>query len=53
VRLRLEASGVAADAIHDTGACTACEPDQYFSHRRDHGFTGRQWAIAALTTDAA
>jgi len=34
--------------IDDTGACTACEPYWYFSHRRDQGSCGRHWAIAAL-----
>jgi len=26
--------------------CTSCEPDTFFSHRRDHGITGRQGVIA-------
>jgi purine-nucleoside/S-methyl-5'-thioadenosine phosphorylase / adenosine deaminase len=26
--------------------CTACEPEMFFSHRRDHGVTGRQGVIA-------
>jgi copper oxidase (laccase) domain-containing protein len=26
--------------------CTACEPDRFFSHRRDAGRTGRQGVIA-------
>ena len=47
-RLALEHEGVAPDRIHDTGACTACEPAWYFSHRRDRGRTGRHWGIAAL-----
>jgi YfiH family protein len=47
-RLRLVAAGAAAHAIHDTGACTACEPSWYFSHRRDRGLTGRQWGVVAL-----
>jgi YfiH family protein len=48
-RLALEAAGVPATAIHDTGACTACEPYWYFSHRRDEGRTGRLWGVAAVT----
>jgi copper oxidase (laccase) domain-containing protein len=36
-----------SDHIHDTGACTACEPHWYYSHRRDHGVTGRLWAVVA------
>jgi len=26
--------------------CTSCEPEMFFSHRRDHGETGRQGVIA-------
>ncbi len=47
-RLALGAAGVRADALHDTGACTSCEPALYYSHRRDHGRTGRHWGVAAL-----
>ncbi|HKQ58585.1 MAG TPA: polyphenol oxidase family protein [Candidatus Eisenbacteria bacterium] len=47
-RLRLRAAGVPDATIHDTGACTACEPAWYFSHRRDRGITGRQWGVIAL-----
>ena len=46
--IALLAAGVRPDSIHDTGACTSCEPALYFSHRRDHGFTGRHWGVAAL-----
>lgn len=52
-RLRLLDAGAAADAIHDTGACTACEPHHYFSHRRDRGVTGRHWGVVALANDTA
>jgi copper oxidase (laccase) domain-containing protein len=44
--MQLMARGVTR--IHDTGACTACEPHWYFSHRRDRGSCGRHWAIATL-----
>lgn len=47
-RRQLLEAGVAEQAITDTGACTACEPAWYFSHRRDHGDTGRHWGLAAL-----
>ena len=39
----LRAAGVTK--VEDTGLCTACEPDRFFSHRRD-GVTGRQVAVA-------
>jgi len=45
VRLRLMAAGLPQEAIEDTGACTACDPPRYFSHRRDHGLTGRHWGV--------
>jgi YfiH family protein len=48
----LTAAGVPPEAIHDTGACTACEPAWYYSHRRDAGATGRHWGIAALVAGA-
>ena len=28
--------------------CTACNPELFFSHRRDDGVTGRQGVIAYL-----
>jgi YfiH family protein len=40
----LEARGVAS--VEWSGDCTACQPDRFFSHRRD-GPTGRQGLIAA------
>jgi polyphenol oxidase len=35
--------------IHDVGLCTICsDPSLFFSHRRDHGVTGRQAGLAWL-----
>jgi copper oxidase (laccase) domain-containing protein len=42
---------VAAEAseVHDIGLCTLCaDRDLLFSHRRDHGVTGRQAGLAWL-----
>ena len=46
-RIALIAAGVPPERLEDTGGCTCCEPDWYFSHRRDHGRTGRHWGVAA------
>jgi purine-nucleoside/S-methyl-5'-thioadenosine phosphorylase / adenosine deaminase len=47
-RHQLRDAGVAH--IADIGICTICsEPDLLFSHRRDHGITGRQAGVAWLT----
>jgi YfiH family protein len=40
----LRAAGV--EEIDRTDVCTACNGDRFFSHRRDHGRTGRQGVIA-------
>ena len=46
-RTRLTAAGVAR--AHALGLCTICEPQQFFSPRRDRGVTGRQAGLAWLT----
>ncbi len=33
------------ESVEQTGLCTACRPDLFFSHRRDGGVTGRQGVI--------
>ena len=43
----LEAAGIAD--VHRTDLCTSCNPDLFFSHRRDAGRTGRQGMIAYVS----
>lgn len=43
--LRLHELGI--DAVSDSGRCTACESQQFFSHRRD-GVTGRMATVAMM-----
>ena len=43
-RAELKARGIRT--IDDTGLCTACEKERFFSHRRDDAITGRQAGIA-------
>jgi YfiH family protein len=45
-RSLLERAGV--ERIESAGICTSCEPDLFFSHRRDCGTTGRQAGTAWL-----
>ncbi len=40
----LRAAGV--ERVDHVDRCTACEPEAFFSHRRDRGVTGRQGVIA-------
>jgi YfiH family protein len=42
----LRTSGVEQVAV--AGECTICTDDRYFSHRRDHGVTGRQGVVGLL-----
>jgi polyphenol oxidase len=46
-RQELEAAGLPAEAITVTALCTSSDA-RFFSHRRDHGATGRHLAIAWL-----
>jgi YfiH family protein len=46
-RAKLAAAG--AEAVHDVGLCTMCEPELFFSHRRDRGVTGRQAGLVWRT----
>jgi purine-nucleoside/S-methyl-5'-thioadenosine phosphorylase / adenosine deaminase len=43
----LRAAGV--EHVDRFDLCTACDGDRFFSHRRDHGRTGRQGVIAYVT----
>jgi YfiH family protein len=45
-RLKLEGAGVRQ--VELSGVCSSCEPDLFFSHRRDAGSTGRQAGVAWL-----
>jgi polyphenol oxidase len=45
-RRALEAAGATAVAV--AGECSICNPDRYFSHRRDRGVTGRQGVVGML-----
>jgi YfiH family protein len=42
-RRLLAAAGV--ERVESAGLCTSCEADLFFSHRRDHGRTGRQGGV--------
>jgi YfiH family protein len=43
----LRQAGLCRERIEVLGRCTACEPDAFFSHRRDRGRTGRQVGFIA------
>jgi len=53
-RVFLDLAGTAETALRSLGVarvevarvCTACEPDRFYSHRRDDGATGRQALVA-------
>lgn len=34
--------------VHDSGVCTACHPDRYYSYRMEKGKTGRMLALLAM-----
>jgi YfiH family protein len=46
-RVELHRAGV--QTVHDVALCTICsDPSLFYSHRRDHGITGRQAGVAWL-----
>ena len=44
----LQEAGIREAAIHAAAECTSCEAASFYSHRRDHGVTGRHWALFRL-----
>jgi YfiH family protein len=46
-RIQLIAAGVPAENIDSTDRCTWTHDDEFFSHRRDKGLTGRMAAVIA------
>ncbi|MCK4235971.1 MAG: laccase domain-containing protein [Candidatus Krumholzibacteria bacterium] len=45
----LKRGGLKTRNIYGSGECTSCQPDLFFSHRRDRGRTGRHWTLAAIS----
>lgn len=50
-RLLLERAGIERDNIDILGRCTACHPEEFFSHRRDKGRTGRMGGFICRTSN--
>lgn len=50
IGLSLKAAGVRDEQVEYLGRCTHCEPDEFYSHRRDAGLTGRSWAFVRATS---
>jgi YfiH family protein len=48
VVLELGRAGLERAAIWEVGLCTSCNPELFFSHRRDGGVSGRQGGLAWL-----
>ncbi|MEE8142367.1 MAG: polyphenol oxidase family protein [Planctomycetota bacterium] len=44
-RAQLEHAGLTRGAIRVSQACSSCEPERYYSHRRDGAGTGRNGAL--------
>lgn len=47
-RRQLISAGVPAGNITDLGLCTSCHTDRFFSHRAEHGKTGRMMAVVGI-----
>ncbi len=47
-RLQLAGLGFRPGLIIDSGMCTSCSPELFFSYRRDGGRTGRHWTMSSI-----
>ena len=47
-RLQLEAAGVPSNRIWVSPDCTACDTGGFFSHRAEHGKTGRMMGLVGI-----
>lgn len=47
-RRQLLDAGLRPQSIHILGDCTSCQSNRYFSHRAEHGFTGRMLSAIAI-----
>jgi hypothetical protein len=47
VRMQLQNAGLCADKIDSTDRCTYRDAEEFFSHRRERGITGRMAALIA------
>jgi len=48
----LAEAGVRPEHVASLGRCTHCEPEVFYSHRRDRGLTGRMWGFVRPTPPA-
>lgn len=51
-RLLLQKAGVIEQNMLITNYCTSCNRDEFFSHRRDHGHTGRMLSFIGWKEDS-
>lgn len=47
-RRQLLAAGLRSNAISVVADCTSCLPERFFSHRGEHGFTGRMLSVIGV-----
>jgi YfiH family protein len=50
-RRQLLDAGLKSKNIWASGECTQCHPEKYFSHRGEHGFTGRMLSVIGIRRD--
>ena len=51
--IRRQCRALGVQPIHDSGTCTACDLDRYYSYRAEKGKTGRMLAMIGLGSTSA
>ena len=46
---KLISLGIKRYNVYRPGLCTSCNPELFYSYRRDRGVTGRHWTMATIT----
>jgi YfiH family protein len=49
-KVELGRAGIRSGNVFAAGLCTSCNPEMFYSYRRDGGITGRHWMLARISS---
>ncbi|MBS1272612.1 MAG: Polyphenol oxidase [Candidatus Marinimicrobia bacterium] len=51
IEMQAHQLGIPGEQIYAANCCTSCEPEYWYSYRRDDGVTGRMWGVIGMSGD--